>query len=472
MELKHVVFFLALFLAVPLATALARKREWLRDACMLALVIGTTRFDLQAINFISREWYRGTTRGIEICWLDLLWLILLASDPAPIKKGSRLPRGLVPMLVFTAYNALNVLISTPHLFGVFELSKMIRALMLFWTVALFIKSERELRVVTWGIAGAVIYEWAATVHSRVVLYHPRADGTLAHPNAVSMYNLIFVPVLLAVGLSDVEPRLRRTCAVAAVLGTTSVVFTISRTGIAMMIVLLLLVGVTCGSFKVTAKKIGGAVAVAAVVGVALFLTWGDLSARFEDSDLEREYSGKVYEGRGAYINLAGMIVDEDFFGCGLNNWSYWVSNTYGAQAELHYIPYVGTDAPPPVAKLRKEAHVDSLQAPPAHSLYAITLGETGWPGVVLFGVVWLYWAHMTGSFFFKRSPAFLSRFGVGAFAGLVGAFGQSFSEWAFRETSILFAVHILLGAAAAAYPSRPSARPGLHVAKGGVKSSE
>lgn len=460
MELKHLVFFLALFLAVPMAAAVARRREWFRDACMLTLIIGTTRFDLQAINFISREWYRGTTRGIEICWLDLLWLIILASEAGPLRKGSRLPRGFVPMLVFIAYNALNVLVSTPHLFGVFELSKMIRALMLFWTVALFIKSERELRVVTWGIAGAVLYEWAATVHSRVVLHHPRADGTLAHPNAVSMYNLIFVPVMLAVGLSDVEPRLRRACSVAAILGTTSVLFTISRTGIAMIIVLLLLVGVTCGSFKITAKKVGGAVAIAAVVGFALFKTWGDIGARFEESDLEREYSGKVYEGRGAYITLAKNIVDEELFGCGLNNWSYWVSNKYGARAELYYVPYAGTDAPPHVTRLRKNAHVDALQAPPAHSLYAITLGETGWPGVILFGVVWLYWAQMTGSFFFKRSPAFISRFGVGAFAGLVGAFGQSLSEWAFRETSILFAVHILLGAAAAAYPVRPSARPG------------
>jgi hypothetical protein len=126
---------------------------------------------------------------------------------------------------------------------------------------------------------------------------------------------------------------------------------------------------------------------------------------------------------------------------------------------LYYIPYTDPDEPlPEEQRVPAGSNVDAPQAPPGHSLYAITLGETGWPGVLLCGMVWLRWMQLTGSFLFRRSAAFLSRFGVGVFLGLMGAFAQSFSEWEIRQTPLLFLLHILLGAAAAAYPARPSAR--------------
>ncbi len=121
-----------------------------------------------------------------------------------------------------------------------------------------------------------------------------------------------------------------------------------------------------------------------------------------------------------------------------------------------YLPYIGTDEAPPDGPIPAGSNVDAAQAPPAHSLYQITLGETGWPGVLLFSIVWLRWFTLGASFFVNRSPAFRSRFGVGVFFGLLGAFAQSFSEWEYRQTPLLFLLHILLGTLAAVYPARPS----------------
>jgi hypothetical protein len=111
---------------------------------------------------------------------------------------------------------------------------------------------------------------------------------------------------------------------------------------------------------------------------------------------------------------------------------------------------------PPDGPIPANSNIDDPQAPPGHSLYAITLGETGWPGVILFAWVWLCWLWMAGSFFARRSSAFRSRFGVGVFFSLVGAFLQNISEWEYRQTPLLFLLHILLGALAAVYPARPS----------------
>ena len=77
------------------------------------------------------------------------------------------------------------------------------------------------------------------------------------------------------------------------------------------------------------------------------------------------------QGRGEYLTLAAIIVDDRFFGCGLNNWSYCVSNDYGRRVNLPVFPYDGVDAPPPSPGVGR--WMDDPQAPPAHNLPATTL---------------------------------------------------------------------------------------------------
>ncbi|MCY1019598.1 hypothetical protein [Pyxidicoccus sp. MSG2] len=114
--------------------------------------------------------------------------------------------------------------------------------------------------------------------------------------------------------------------------------------------------------------------------------------------MSREFWGEEHEGRGAYVHPARLMQEDHFFGVGLNN---WVSNRYGREIGMGYIPYSGTDEAPPKGPIPAGANVDAAQAPPGHSLYLITLGETGWPAVFLFAVVWLRWLKMGASFFLR-----------------------------------------------------------------------
>jgi len=464
MEAKSLLFLALCSVVIPVGVALVRSYPRLKDVCAALLVFGTTEHGLSTINFYSRAWYRGTTRGFEVCWLDFLWVFILVDEWRRARPASprQLPFSLISMLVFFAYNALNVALAEPKLFGLFELSKASRAIMVFLAFAYYVKSERDLHRLVWALALAVIYEWSWTLYARLVLGHARSEGTLSHPNALSMYNLIAVPLLLAVALSDADKRLRRVCGIASFLGTTSVMFTVSRAGLFSIALLLIAVGLTCGSWRITLRK----VALAALVLVSGAVLHAKLAPAFEarfasEGGLQEEFGGEAHEGRGSYLILAGMMSAENFWGCGLNNWSYWVSNRYGPLIGANYLPYPGTDEVPPDGPIPANSNIDDPQAPPGHSLYAITLGETGWPGVLLFSWVWLCWLWMAGSFFFRRSAAFRSRFGVGVFFGLAGAFSQSLVEWEFRQTPLLFLLHILLGALAAVYPARPSLQRSL-----------
>jgi hypothetical protein len=450
-EFKHATFFVGLALVLTVGRVLCQHSARLRDVCAFLLVFGTTRADMIDINFLSREWYRGTTRGIEASWLDLLWILLLVSLPRDERRPFWIP-GLGPMILFLAYNAVIVAYSDPAIFGLFELSKMARQLGLFITMARYVKSDDELVLISQALALAVAYEFVYALRNRLVWKMSRAAGTLGHANALSMYELMAVPVLAATAAANVRSGLRKLCGLAAVLGAITVLLTVSRNGILTIILLGIFLLLACGSFRqISIRHLRWGLLLGAVFGVLVPMTRADIKARYETDAFASEYGGKAWEGRGAYLLLAKGIVAREPFGCGLNNWSWCVSNRYGTIIEQYYVPYVGTDSRPPKRRIRRHAHIDAPQAAPAHSLYAITLGETGWPGVILLGLVWARWFSVAGSFVFQRSSALRSRFGVGVFGALLGAFGQSLSEWEIRLTPLAFLLHILLGAATSAH---------------------
>lgn len=451
MEVKHAVFFLGLVFVLTIGRAFCRRSGQLRDVCAFLLVFGTTQTGFIDINFMSREWYRGTTRGIEASWLDLIWILLLLSLPPKRDRTHWLP-GLGPMLVFLGYNALVVAYSDPAIFGIFELSKMVRQLGVFITMNRFVRSERDIGILIWALVLAIDYEFVTALRQRFIGHVPRVPGTLAHANSLSMYELISIPVLIAVSTAKTTPRMRYVSAATGLLGMATLLFTVSRNGILTLVLIGFFLAVACGSFRgLTLKHVFLGTMLSGIILLLLGMTYGDFKSRFEAEGFDKEYGGKVWEGRGAYLVQAKGIVEREPFGCGLNNWSWCVSNRYGPIAEQYYIPYLSADVASPRRKHRRHAHIDGAHAAPAHSLYAITLGETGWLGVILLGVVWIRWFWVAARFLLLRSSTLSSRFCTGVCGALIGAFCQSFSEWEVRQTPLAFLLHMLLGAAAATH---------------------
>ena len=120
MDAKSFIFLSASAVIIALGCAWVWGAAWRKDACIFMLVLGTVHSGFIDINLMSREWYRGTTRGIEWCWLDYLWVFVLV-DELKRRRSSALPVCLAPMLVFIGYNALRVVTSDPWIFGLFEL---------------------------------------------------------------------------------------------------------------------------------------------------------------------------------------------------------------------------------------------------------------------------------------------------------------------------------------------------------------
>ena len=404
------------------------------------------------VNFVSREWYRGTTRGFEFSLLDILSISVFVSCLLRPREGHRRfywPASFGLMLLFFFYSVFSVAISDPQLFGLFELSKMLRGMIVFLAAAFWMQTEEDLVLFIAALACAVCWQGCDALWQRYGQGYYRVFGLLGDPNSSSMYLCMLCPVLVAALNAELPKALKRLCVVALALGGVGVILTVSRTGVVTLGLVMVGTALACVSLQMSARKLAtGCLAVLVAVGVVA-KAWHTLSARYEEATLHQEYEGKG-QGRGYYLKLARLIAEDRFLGVGLNNWSYWVSNQYGPQLGYRFVPYIGTEHWPS-DKVPPGRNLDAAQAAPAHNLGALVVGELGIPGLCIFTLLWTRWFQMGASFLWPRSPDPMRRMGVGFFFGCCGIWFQSLTEWAYRQTHIYFTFHLVIGALASLY---------------------
>jgi hypothetical protein len=440
----------AAILGGTLMACLSRR---VRDVFFVLLVFLCPMIERVDVNFVSREWYRGTSRGFEFSILDILSISLLVSAVLFPRRGESRgywPASLGLMLLFFLYACGNVAASEPKLFGLFELFKMVRGLILVMAVAFYVRGERELRLLLFALAALVCYEGLLALKQRYLYGINRVPGTIDDSNSLSVFLCMTAPVLAAAVNARLPPLLKALCGAGIALACVAEILTISRAGVIILASMLAGAALATISYRLTPRRIVVCGVIALAVASVTAKSWKTLSERFKQSTLEQEYGNHHNLGRGYYIRVAEAIVDDHAFGIGLNNWSYRVSNEYGPKLGYRFVPYRGTDKEPSDV-IPPNSNIDEAQAAPAHCLAALTAGELGIPGLILLALLWLRWFQMAGSFIWNRSPDPLRRIGVGIFFGFGGIFLQSMTEWVFRQSPIYYVFHVLLGTLASLY---------------------
>jgi hypothetical protein len=460
METKHI---LALNLLVALTSAgLIATLFWqrARDAALFLMVFGAVFVrKFMDVSFAGEYWYRGTIRGIEVTALDIAaWCVLAATLLAPRYPGKRWywPAGVGVMTLYFLYCSWSVATSEPQLFGLWELTRIFRGLVILLVAALFIRTPRELAIVVVAMGCAVWFMGLNAIEQRVWKGVLRPPATLDHENSFSMYLCTVAPVLLAATFSNWSPWLRlfagSSCAIAAL----AEVMTLSRAGIPIFAFVMAGTAICCVSWRLTWRKVQVALACLFITGAMVLAFWNQLNARYAQGMIKEEFIGEGgFETRGEYWRLASAIAEDMPYGVGLNNWSYHVSKTYAGRLGIRYNDYDDIRDDPAKAEMYEVANY----SPPAHSLAVITWGELGMAGLIVFGLVWLRWFQMGASFLRGRlNPDPMHRMAIGFLFGTAGIFLQSVTEWTYRQTPILFTFHIMMGALASLYYARRQRR--------------
>jgi O-antigen ligase len=426
-----------------------------RALMFVALVAGAVLVDMMGVEFLSLFWYRGTTRGFEMTLLDVLALsVLVGSLVSPRHPFGRWywPAGIGLLAVFIAYAAGSVLLAEPYLTGMFELHKMVRGVVVLAAAAAFVRTERELQFLVFALGAGVFIETLFGLKQRYWNGMDRVDGTVFHPNTLSMYLCMVTPVLAAAALARFPHWLRAWCGAAVGAAAVCILLTVSRAGIPIFAVTLLGVAAWCLDWRITVRKLVVTALIFAGGALVVRQSWDTLVERFTQASLQEEYLDPEKEGRGVYLRWAKAILDDHPHGVGLNNWSYYVSRHYGPQFGYYYEDY--GDFSNPEWEVRPHAA-------PAHNLFALTAGELGYAGGALFLVLWLRWLQLGSTFLLRRWDEPMHRIGVGLFFGTCGIFLQSMTEWTYRQTVIFFTFSTLMGVLASLVWARRHVAPAL-----------
>ncbi len=431
--MKYIVFLIGLTLLVPLGSLAAAYSRRIREIVFGCLVFATAFADWYDINFVDRWWYAGSTRGIEVSSVDLLTLILLLSSLATMRReGGRpfWPAGLGPMLAYFGFGCVSVLLSDPRLFGLFELTKLVRGMIVFLTVAWYVRTNRDAYVLVIALGGALFVNGMLAVWQRYSGTMYRVQGTFPHENILGDYCVLVGPIVLAVSLSALSPSIRAYCAAATLSAAVATVLTISRMPSALFLASAVLVLATAYGFRITPRRI----ALVLLLGVMLIgIFYRGLDGLSERQQASMDADDSLGDGRSGHYAIGWKMALDHPLGVGLNNWG-WYFHEYARWAGVEDVgPYASTAAP-------GDGH-----ATQGHTLYGMTLGELGWPGLAILIVFFARCLHIGAGFFFVREWDIWSRIGVGCFFGFLAEFLANGTEITFRNQQIFIIFNVLLG---------------------------
>lgn len=447
---KALVVLVAILATLPLGGVLARLRAIVRDSLVFGLVLFLPYCERLDANLFGRPWYRGTTRGIEVSIVDLIALTLLVSL---VVRGEGKRRGalLWPSVLFVLYASVHTfLVADPWLFSTYEWSKLLRGILFLALGGRLFGTARNRSIFAAAAWCSVALQAGLAFYDRYVLHIHRVVASFPHPNSLSMYLCSLSPLVVVLFARARSWRAWALHAGVSALGVVAVVLTISRMGFVVVGANAVLAWALGRRKWLSVSTLSMAICLSLAGGLVVHKAWDTLASRYSEASLEEEYlSDDPTKGRGVYLNLARAIIRSHPLGVGLNNWSYAVSNRFGPEIGMGYIPYEGTEVAP-VQEIPYNSGLDAAQAAPAHSLTALTLGELGYPGLLLFAIQWMFWSWIFFQAAWRQRKNFEldGSLALGVALGFLAVFLQSLTEWEFRQTPLFLHVHLLVGLAA------------------------
>jgi hypothetical protein len=440
-ELKYLIFFFATFVGVPIGILLASRFKILEQAVVILLIFTTVVPDDTSINFYSREFYFALTKGIEISLGDLCALVILGV--VFVNRSEYRAPGIPPMtFAFIAVIITGILswttapgfifvpeaaqahpfylpydIFETRLYPIFETTKWIRGMILFLALYYYLRKPENLDVIVMGVIIAAVYLGFDVLKDRYFHGIHRVKATFQHPNSLATYMAMSGTFMFSILLA--EKRLIRAGLLSFAIGLAgiSVIMTISRGGLGALIIGLALSFLLLGWRNLSIKNVfiifGGAIAGAVVLAAAA----DTLMDRFVG---EQDAAGDL-EYRMYYNNQAKLMAGEKVFGVGMGNFSAFSWDEYAER--------VDPDNPP---------------GTPAHNIWFLTLGETGYIGLIAFAFFWIRFFSMSAPLIIWKLKGLPLAAVTGATLLCLVCHVQSMVQLSFRQTPIFFLMMIAI----------------------------
>ena len=410
--MKYICFIIAILGIVPTASFLACNRSLLRLAT-LGLILPLLMFNSTAINFFSKELYRGTSRGMEISIIYIVaFIILLALSLRHGRMVSLFPDwGSRIYLLYFAWS-LNSLQNAGSLsVSFFELWKMVMIYLVFLTVYHYLEfSKGDFDIILYGIAIVVSVNFLAIIYQHLIgIYQVR--GVFPHQNSLAMYMLVVALIFFSRYFNHVEGWRSHLFLLLFALSSATLIRTYSRGAIACFPLAALLTLLCSIRWHLTMRKlyIMAMLTIIGAVGFSVFLP--RIIERFEKAP---ESSARTRKNLA--IAAVNMIRDVPIAGVGVNNWGIKINPPYTYSMHREGGRY-------------NEEFKDGI----VETVYLLVCAECGIPGLLLF-LSWFGFYFVSAFRLLKKlrdTPYYYIPAGI--LGGMGGMLLQSCLEWVLKQ---------------------------------------
>ena len=411
--MKYAVFAIAMMGVPPLAFIISLNRSWTKYA-IWAMIAALAAYQATAINFFSNEWYRGTSRGMEVSVIYLFAATMLIT--AAIKR--RLPK-LVPSVgaaLFVVYFLLCLpswSTAESKLFAWMEIWKMIMLYMTYLSVRAYLGLTDDVKSLMKGLAVFAVFNFLLIVKDHFSgVYQPH--GVFPHQNGLAMGMHLFANLFFAYFLAGGwrGPVLNTFAFVAA---SACIVRTYSRGALAMIppsfavtFALMFFAGLDVPKRRVFMRILP--IAAVGLLGLAAMLP--RIIERFESAP---------EASKNTRLELAlcakEMIDDEPWRGVGINNWGIKINPPY------EYAERAGRNAN------RGEDFRDGI----VETVYLLVGAECGIPALAAMLAWFFYYLIVSCRLVKKLKGTPYAAMSAGLAGGLVACYLQSCLEWVLRQ---------------------------------------
>lgn len=446
-DIKYLIFFSCLFLGVPVATLLCVKfRELEKYVLFLTLFFTCEMVD---INFFSMENYRGTSKGFEFGMVDISLCILfsLVIIQRRERKIIKCPPGTALYGLYFFFSVLSIVNADKLLYSSFEVSKMVRMYLYYWTLFNFLIHKDRLQVIMPCVAVIIIYVFFSVIKQKYVGGLFQCAGPFPHQNSLVMYMSVFGMLALSYLLNS---RHANAWFWFFVFGMSAVciVATLSRAGMALFVLNVLIVysvSLLNRSKHAVVRKRKWAIGLLLPIGGLLVLV------KAYDSISERVLNAPQ-ESTMVRVQLAEAAVkmaNDKWLGVGLNNFGHKINPPYEYSS---HIPMANPNDPD-----EKNGLVETV--------YLMVAAEAGWHTLAIFLLLlfYFYFKNIKNYFRYRRSDyAYIA---IALMAALICMYLQSSLEWVLKQTNNFYQLMFLF-ALIAAIPFSLSTNKGRSLKEG------
>lgn len=410
--MKYLIFTAALFCVLPASGLMILDRRLLRYA-VLIMILPVLFFSATSINFFSQEWYRGTSRGMEV---SIIYLAAVAILTALIcLRGFRTPFPGISArlyLLYFLFSLPSLLTAENTLFSFFEIWKMIMVYLVYLAIYYYLEYSRgDFQILLTGFSILTFFIFLSVVQQHFAgIYQVRAQ--FPHQNSLAMFMEILGTLFLSCFLNRRFSWQSWIFLGLFCLASGTLFRTYSRGAIACYPVACAVTIIVSLLYDLKARKIQ-ALLIMALIGFLII-------AAFTPRLIERFESAPKSSGE-TRLNFAiaakNMIEDEPIFGIGLNNWGIKINPPY---------PYSEhRDASKGYTREYKDGIVETI--------YLLVCAECGIPALLLllalFGYHW-YLAKKLSRELCRTEYFYLP---AGIIGGLTGVYLQSVLEWVLKQ---------------------------------------